>query len=340
MRCRLLVQAVLLSARFSRSFGHVENLSEELESTNINLQQSEKKYRTLFEDSKDMIFIAGLDARIEDVSPACEEVLGYTKLELQQMKVPDIMINAEVRSQFQKIISAQGSIRNFEVELQRKDGLRIDALVTATLRQEKNGEVIGFQGSVRDITDRKQAAAERLHTIKLEQLAITDPLTKIYNRRFFYEVAETEVTHAKQNRALFAIIIFDIDHFKNVNDTYGHNIGDQVLINLANLCQKNIRSVDLFARFGGEEFVILMPGTNHIAAKETAERLREIVAKTPMATTEQTEISITISLGIANWQHSNPLEINALIDRADQALYQAKDDGRNQVIVWGEVSSF
>jgi diguanylate cyclase (GGDEF)-like protein/PAS domain S-box-containing protein len=335
----IFVQAILLSSRLSRSFHRIETLSDELEEVNVNLQESEKKYRNIFEDSKDMIFIAGLDSQIEDVSPACEEVLGYTKEELLQMKVQDVIINPAVRSRFQKVISDQGAVRNFEVELRKKDGQKIDALVTATLRHEENGEITGFHGSVRDITARKQAEAERLRALKLEQIAITDPLTKIYNRRFFSEVAENEIERAKRSGSPLSVILFDIDYFKKINDTHGHLAGDQVLINLSNLCQQNLRSMDLFARFGGEEFVILMPDTDSKSAQETAERLRELVAKQPMTTSGKTDISVTISVGISDWNSNNPVDINTLLDRADQALYQSKEAGRNRVSAWGEDAS-
>lgn len=335
----ILVQAILLSARFSKSFYRVETLSSELEDVNINLRQSEKKYRNIFEESKDMIFIGGLDGQIEDVSPACDEVLGYPKEELLQMKVQDLILHPEIRSQFERAISEQGAVRNFEVELQRKDGQKIDALVTATLRHEEDGKVTGFQGSVRDITSRKQAQAERLRALKLEEIAITDPLTQIYNRRFLYEAAEKEIERAKRSGSSLAVLIFDIDHFKNINDTYGHLTGDQVLINLVNLCQHNIRSMDYLARFGGDEFIILMPDTDSRSALETAERLREMVAEKPMTTSENTEVPVTISMGISNWTYDSPLNIKALLNQADKALYQSKEAGRNRVSVWGEVLS-
>ena len=173
-----------------------------------------------------------------------------------------------------------------------------------------------------------------MRALELEQIAIKDPLTKIYNRRFFIEVAEKELERDKRKGSPLSVIILDIDHYKKVNDSYGHLIGDQVLINLANLCLNNIRNMDIFARFGGDEFVILMPDTDKKMASETADRLRVLVAEKPMAASDKSEVPITISLGISDWNSEIPIEINELLDQADQALYQAKQAGRNRVKVW------
>jgi len=332
----IIVQAISLSSIFSKSFHRVETLTVELGQMNIDLLKSERKYRNIFEDSQDIIFIAGLDGQIDDVSPACEQVLGYTKEEFQQGIILDQIIDLSVLLEFRDMITEQESTRNFEVELKRKDGQKIDALITATLHMCEDGEVSGVQGIVRDITSRKQAEAERLRALKLEQLAITDPLTKIYNRRFFFEGADKEITRAKRTRLPLSLVIFDIDQFKEVNDTFGHIAGDQVLVNLVNLCQQNIRSMDLLARFGGEEFVILMPHTDSKSARESAERFRLKVAEKPMTTSGETDVSITISMGIASWNYGNPLDVESMLDHADQALYLAKEAGRNQTIVWGE----
>ncbi|NOH14738.1 MAG: diguanylate cyclase [Chloroflexi bacterium] len=334
----IFVQAVMMSSRFSKSFLRVETLSQELEESNVNLQESERKFRKIFEDSKDVIFISGLDTTIEDVSPSCEEVLGYTKEELQQNTLGKFLLDPGELSQYQNILMDQGAIKNIEIELVRKDGKKIDTLVSVTLREDENGKLVGYQGTLRDITDRKQAQIERLRALEMEQLAITDPLTEIYNRRFFDEIAEKELERSKRSGSSLSVIMFDIDDFKHVNDTYGHLIGDQVLENLARICQENIRTMDFFARFGGEEFVILMPDSGEEAALETAERLRRVIAEMPMAKNGELDVMITISLGIATLETGNSIGFNELLDRADQALYESKNDGRNRVAVWGQTS--
>lgn len=106
------------------------------------------------------------------------------------------------------------------------------------------------------------------------------------------------------------------------------------MIDLTELCQHNIRSMDLFARFGGEEFVILMPDTDSTSAEETAERLRNLVAKNIIYTNEDLELSVIISVGVSEWNSNKPIEINTLLGQADRALYQAKELGRNKVMVW------
>jgi len=189
-----------------------------------------------------------------------------------------------------------------------------------------------------ELTVDERTAELREQNVVLEQMAITDPLTKIYNRRFFFELAEKEYKRAARFGHPLSVAIIDIDHFKKVNDTYGHQVGDQTLINFTKFCLENIRSVDIFARYGGEEFVILMPETESQAAQNSAERLQKLVQQTPMTPGEQ-QILITISLGIACWDGKQELTFDALLVRADRALYQSKEQGRNRVSVWQENGS-
>lgn len=170
------------------------------------------------------------------------------------------------------------------------------------------------------------------------RLATMDPLTNIYNRRHFYELAHREFERSHRYHHPLSAIMFDLDHFKQVNDTYGHAAGDQVLQTIAETCQSKLRKSDIFGRYGGEEFIVIMPETDEQRAWNVAERLRRSVARTSIRINGG-EISITISLGVATLSKDllyNDLPgdmLEKLIDNADQALYQAKQAGRNRVIV-------
>jgi diguanylate cyclase (GGDEF)-like protein len=181
-------------------------------------------------------------------------------------------------------------------------------------------------------TVEQRTAELREKASELELLAISDPLTRVYNRRHFFRLAEIEVERATRERRHLSLILMDADHFKPINDTYGHQAGDQILINLAQICQDNIRKTDIFARYGGEEFVLLMPETDLEKARATAERLRLRVAESTQAIGLR-RIPLTISLGVTSLPPGAPGNITVLVAQADQALYQSKQSGRNRVSV-------
>ncbi len=162
---------------------------------------------------------------------------------------------------------------------------------------------------------------------KIEQLSITDSLTKIYNRSKFESSLDYEIERARRYGNPLSLIIFDIDHFKSINDTYGHLIGDSVLTEIANLVKNNIRSTDIFARWGGEEFVILAPNINKEQAKMLAEKIRKLIAHHRFKYVDH----VTVSLGVTEFLPSDNKE--SFIKRADEALYLAKRKGRNRVEV-------
>ncbi|SDW56965.1 diguanylate cyclase [Thiocapsa roseopersicina] len=167
---------------------------------------------------------------------------------------------------------------------------------------------------------------------QVRALADTDPLTELLNRRRFSELAEVEFDRAKRYSNPIAVIMIDIDHFKQVNDTYGHGVGDQVLKAIAERLRA-VRVSDLLARYGGEELVALCPETNAQEAERLAERLRLALLERDIETTEG-PIPITASLGVATRERGVE-NLGALVDRADQALYAAKSAGRNCVRVYG-----
>ncbi len=162
--------------------------------------------------------------------------------------------------------------------------------------------------------------------------ALRDGLTGAFNKNYLLNHLSTEVAFARRHNTPLSLIIFDIDFFKKVNDTYGHLAGDAILKRLAEVTRAALRTDDTFARYGGEEFCIVSRGTSQREASIVAERVRQIVDKTDFIFKGQ-HIPITISLGVAAIPSANADNVDALIEAADQALYRAKDGGRNQVCV-------
>ncbi|MCC6445189.1 MAG: diguanylate cyclase [Armatimonadetes bacterium] len=166
----------------------------------------------------------------------------------------------------------------------------------------------------------------------LEQLATTDPLTTLYNRRHFMDVLDGELSRAARYQRQLSFVICDIDNFKKINDTYGHQVGDQVLIQTAALLQKSIRSTDVVARYGGEEFVIVLPEHTLQGALVVAERIRASIERTLMLLPDASPpISVTMSFGVAEWHPAIHSTADHLIREADDALYTAKRTGKNRV---------
>jgi len=173
---------------------------------------------------------------------------------------------------------------------------------------------------------------------KLELLATTDPLTGCYNRRYLFQMLEYQIAVEQRYRVPFSLILFDVDHFKQINDTYGHHIGDEVLRHTSTLIRARLRESDIFARYGGEEFTIYLPHTESRDALRLAEQLRYIV-ESQVVSTDRGDIQITISMGLISidgdsYEGVNPKHfLVEVMRKADAALYQAKEQGRNRVVV-------
>jgi len=165
---------------------------------------------------------------------------------------------------------------------------------------------------------------------ELETMASTDSLTRIYNRRVFREWCEREFALSLRTGNPFSLVIMDLDHFKRVNDRYGHRGGDEVLLAVVQIMQSSIRSIDTLGRWGGEEFVALLPGTGMEEALIVAQRVRRNVEGLALEI-DQASVSVTVSLGLASLRDGEDT-LDAMFLRADQALYQAKASGRNQVL--------
>jgi diguanylate cyclase (GGDEF)-like protein/PAS domain S-box-containing protein len=171
--------------------------------------------------------------------------------------------------------------------------------------------------------------------VELQRLASTDTLTGLKNRRHFFELANSEFQRSRRHNSPLSVLVLDIDHFKSINDSYGHPVGDQVLIGVANQCLSSIRAEDSIARIGGEEFAILLPNTpttdtqSIISAKSLAERIRLAVTELSFSGEWPGQITTSISIGVATLQATDK-SFDDLYSRADRALYIAKNNGRNQ----------
>lgn len=173
---------------------------------------------------------------------------------------------------------------------------------------------------------------------KLNELATIDPLTKLYNRRHFLDAASRRMSHLSRKSLPMSVILIDLDHFKSINDTYGHGAGDEALRMVAQIIMENIRADDTAARFGGEEFICFLPETDTVGAHIIAERMRKAIAKTGINFEAHTSITITASFGIAGTIPGKDQPIDAFIARADKALYTAKNGGRNRTAVFDDGS--
>lgn len=190
----------------------------------------------------------------------------------------------------------------------------------------------------RDVTERREALQE-LHNVKnkLERMAHTDALTGMYNRRFFMERLSEECERVKRHGSVFSVLMFDLDHFKRINDSYGHDQGDTVLVAIAHVVNDIKRASDVACRMGGEEFALLLPETNQEGAIYLAQRLRKGIETYPYRSNNRQPLTVTASIGVATVTNTitGPAEILKI---ADRALYRAKGGGRNMVCVDNEAA--
>ena len=200
------------------------------------------------------------------------------------------------------------------------------AIISKTLVGNGCAPLMGTVSLLTDITDHKRMESQ------LRQLATIDDLTGTLNRRAFFAAAEQEMERAVRYGNAVSVVMFDLDHFKQVNDRYGHALGDQALREAATALQAKLRDVDILGRLGGEEFAILLPETPLAGAMEVAERLRHAIAALSIPRqSDQSPLSLTASLGVAE-RLPEEITVDKVLARADLALYRAKTDGRNRVM--------
>lgn len=206
------------------------------------------------------------------------------------------------------------------------------AIENADLYQKLQDLNESLEHKVQERTSDLLRANERLSVLnkELAEIAITDGLTQVYNRQYFMDRLRQEVKRANRYGTPFSLLMMDIDHFKQVNDTYGHQAGDAVLVGMTKAIGERLRETDLFARYGGEEFCLIATAMDGGEAVLLAERLRDIIARTDVEY-QNKHLKITVSIGVCTWEPPFKEDFEELIRRADAALYRAKEQGRNRV---------
>lgn len=275
--------------------------------------------RILVENMIDGMVVLNENNRIVDLNPAAQKIFN--------LKIDAIGTNFYDSIPEEFLLDEEQKGGDAETYLYQPKGANSSYSVQISPIYWK-GRNLGNLITIRNITDQKRIESQ------LHQLAITDSLTGLTNHRHFYELLRLEINRARRLRHQLSAILFDIDHFKQVNDQNGHLVGDQILRELAQNCKQELRPYDIFARYGGEEFIILMPETNLTDAYVIAERLRKKV-ESHLFITNSGALQITISLGIS-WLDldAEAMTFEDLIERADTAMYAAKKSGRNKTTIW------
>jgi len=293
------------------------------------LTASEARYRSYFNASLIGLAEIAPDGHWVQANTHLRFLLGYPPSELERMTCFDLTHPDDRGIQADRFnLMRAGKLEAYllEVRLVRKNGNAIQVMFSARAARSPDGTLEYIFVVIDDISQRKAMEDE------LERKATLDYLTGLANRRHFTDLANKEIGRAGRKGSAVSFLMFDVDRFKSINDSYGHPVGDTVLETLANHCQESLRSFDIIGRIGGEEFAVLLPDTPQEGALEIAERLRRSVETlTYEETGGITPPPVTISVGVAMLQPSEKLE--HLFSRADAALYRAKQAGRNRVEV-------
>ena len=313
----------------------IKLLRKKLDVLNDEVNTLEEKYSALTETTADAIISTDREDRIAFCNPSAMKMFGYNE---KIIGMPSTILMPERY----RTIHSEGIRRYLETGIPRVigatvelEGLKKDGTVfpiELSLSAWKSETHWYFTAIIRDITERKTMEKALMEANgKLEELSNRDGLTNLYNRRYADKAFEVEFDQSMRYRMPLSCLMIDIDHFKNINDTYGHVFGDKVLVHLSNVLLEMARSCDIVARYGGEEFLIILPNTDTKGASDFAERLRATVPERGIVCEEKNvSVNLNISIGVSSYS-KHVKNIRALINYADRALYEAKHLGRNRV---------
>lgn len=293
-----------------------------LHAVKVEIKEKESILNAVINSVRDAIIMIDNTGNVTLWNPAANQIFGYSKEEMLGKNFHKIIISDDLHyqangSKFIKHTLDWNEKNNVETKARHKDGHELDVEISTSTLKIKEEDY--FVGIIRDISERIRAREA------LEELCITDYLTNAYNRRYFIEKLESEIERAKRTGRVFSLAMLDLDHFKLINDRFGHSVGDLVLKSIADMIKSRIRNIDCLARWGGEEFMILLIDTPINNTKELLEELRLGISKIKIPGAE----SFTGSFGAVGFSADDTA--NSIIQKADNMMYEAKESGRNCV---------
>ncbi len=300
------------------------------------IRTSELRYRRLFEAAQDGILIP--DAKtgaITDVNPFLIKMLGYSREEFVEKKLWEVGAFKDIEASQQAFEALQKNeyIRYEDLPLRAKSGKLVDVEFVSNVYLVGGEKVI--QCNIRDITERKQAQDALLKSqALLREQSVRDHLTGLFNRRYMEETLERELLRAARKQLSLGIIMLDVDNLKQFNDTWGHAAGDEILRELGSLLLRQVRGEDIACRYGGDEFILILPDATREVTRERAELICELAKQFHLRFEAQSLAAVTLSLGVAVFPEHG-ITSTGILRAVDAALYSAKHDGRGRVVVAG-----
>jgi diguanylate cyclase (GGDEF)-like protein/PAS domain S-box-containing protein len=327
--------AIMLDDQVRGRTAELEMALHENEMVYRALRESEARYHALVDQSLIGIAIVEED-KFSYANPRFAEIFEYDPVEISALGPLDVTVEEDhplVIEQLRVWKAGEVERTHYQIRGRRKGGEQLDIEVYGNTVALGSKRVL--VNLIQDVTERCRAEREvRLLQEKLREQLLRDPLTGLYNRRYQQEALDRELHLAKRHQQPVSLIMGDLDHFKDVNDRYGHQAGDRVLRFFSDLLGRFARASDINCRFGGEEFLLIMPGMRKADAALRAECLRSAVAATPVEFLGA-GITVTASFGVATYPVDG-CSADSLVAAADAALYTAKRGGRNQVATAGE----
>ncbi len=295
-------------------------------------QVNDSRYRSLFEMTNDAVLLFDTEQRYVNVNQQAAKLLGYEVDELIGMRISDVVVPEERNNAQERIrqLSKDRVIPVYERRVVCKDGSRKTVEVNVALISDDKGKPLYYQSIVRDVSERKQIERElEMSLHEMETMAMHDELTGLLNRRAIMDHAEAEWHRSAREQRPMCVVMVDVDNLKKINDTEGHLAGDQALISVGKAIADSKRPYDWAGRWGGDEFLLVLPGANLVEAAEVADRIRKKYEAENSSIRGAQHISQGVACFPGREKESN--SVASVLSQADEALYDAKQRGKNQV---------